>query len=313
MIHNFNEMLADEGYRPPQRLAVAAAADRSVLAAVKEARGRGLAQPLLFGDANEIRRICESLHLRLPDDAIVHCASDLDAARLAVQAVSEGRAEVLMKGMIHTDDFLRAVLNKEVGLRTGALLSHVFLCEIDAGARLLFVTDAAMNIAPDLTQKAQILLNAVYLARIFRIEKPKVAVCAAVEVVNPAMPHTLEAAALSKMSDRGQFKDCIIDGPFALDNAVSPHAARVKKIHSPVAGHADIVLCPDVESGNMMVKCFAHLAGGRLAGVIVGAAAPIVLTSRADNAEAKMLSIAVATRMAAVTRMEKLKIGKVRY
>lgn len=313
VIHNFDEILAEERRHPPLRLAVVAAADRSVLEAVQEATQRGLVQPLLFGDADETRRLADTLRFPLPNDAIVGCASDLDAARLGVEAVSQQRADVLMKGMIHTDDFLRAILNKEAGLRTGALLSHVFILEIPNPSRLLLVTDAAMNIAPDLTQKAQILLNAVFLGRVFGLEKPKVAVCAAVEVVNPAMPHTLDAAALAKMSDRGQFKDCVIDGPLALDNAVSANAARVKNIDSPVAGQADILLCPDIESGNMVVKTFAHLGNGRLAGVLVGAAAPIVLTSRADTSEAKMLSIAVATRMASVSNTEKLRIGKVRY
>jgi phosphate butyryltransferase len=221
---------------------------------------------------------------------------------------------MLMKGHVHTDDFLRAVVHHESGLRClDVRMSHVFILEAKTVGRLLFVTDGAMNIAPDLEQKAQIALNAVYLARCFGIEKPKVGVVAAVELVNPNMPATLDAAAFAAMDRRGQVPYCIVDGPFGLDNAVSVEAARVKGITGPVAGQCDILLMPDIEAGNIMVKTFSFLGGGRTAGVVVGATVPIVLTSRADMPDARLFSLATAALMANMARDACLKIGKVHY
>jgi phosphate butyryltransferase len=275
---------------PVRRVAVAAAQSESVLASVKDARERNIATPVLVGDEAEIRRLAEQVGLDLKDVPVIHEADEVVAARAACAEVRAGRADVLMKGQIHSDDFLRAVLDRENGLRAGYVMSHVFIMETRSLGRLTLVTDGAMNIAPDVVTKAEIVLNAVYLARLLGIERPKVCVLAAVELVNPAMP-----------------------APFALDNAVSTLAAEVKKIDSPVAGLGDILLVPDIESGNMLVKCFSFLAGGRVAGVVVGAAAPVVLSSRADTAESKMYSIATAVFMVNLHRDRKLKVGKVHY
>ncbi len=313
ILRNFDEVLEAAKKRPPQRVAVAAAHDLSLLEAVKEAMQQGLARPILVGDAERIRGLGASIGLHVQQMNIVDVPDEIRAAREAARMAREGEADVVMKGHIHSDDFLRAILDREIGLRTGVIMSHIFIFEMPDRDRLLFVTDCAMNIAPDLTQKAQIILNAVYLARLFGYERPKVGVVAAVELVNPAMPATLEAAALAKMSERGQFPDCIIDGPFGFDNVISLAAARIKGIESPVAGRADIVLVPDIEAGNILAKAFAHLVRGRLAGVVVGASAPVVLTSRADSAESKFFSIACAALMAELSRTEKVKVGKVHY
>jgi len=244
----------------------------------------------------------------------VHEAEPIKAIAGAVRMVSSGEADVLMKGFIHTDDFLRGVLNKEFGLRTGSIMSHVFVAEIREQDKLLFITDSSMNIAPDLEQKAAILLNAAYLASLFGVQNPKVAALAAVELVNPAMPATLDAAALAKMADRGQYVPvCTVDGPFALDNAVSPAAARHKRITGPVAGQADILLVPTIECGNILAKSLVYFGGHRLVGLLVGAKAPVVLTSRADSTESKLLSMAAAVLMVNVGRTLRLKAGKVHY
>ena len=312
-MRNFEEVLQAVEAADPRSVAVAAANEISIIEALKKAQESDVGIPTFFGDARNIRSMAVEIGWSLPDERIVDVPDPLEAAAQAVLAVREGRCDVLMKGQIHTDDFLRAVLDKEKGLRTGVTMSHVFVMEVSGREKLLFVTDGAMNIAPDLVRKAEIILNAVYLANAFGLEMPKVAVLAAVEVVNPAMPATVEAAALAKMGDRRQFPGCIIDGPFGLDNAINIAAAKIKNIESPVAGQADILLVPDIESGNMLVKCFSHLGGGRTAGVLVGASAPVVLTSRADTAEDKFLSIAVAVLMANMTRIGRVKIGRVHY
>ena len=313
MIRSFDGICAAVAAEPVRTVAVANAGERSILQALQAAEREDVARPILIGNAARIRELAAELSSALSDAAVVDAADEITAARHAVELVRAGRADMLMKGQIHTDDFLRALLDKEIGLRAGVLMSHVFLLELRDSDRLLLVTDGAMNIAPDLAQKAQILLNAVYLANLLGNERPRVGVLAAVELVNPAMPATMDAAVLAKMSDRGQFPQCVIDGPFAMDNAISLAAARQKKIESPVAGQADILLVPDIEAGNILVKTFAFLGAGRVAGVLVGAGAPVVLSSRADSAESKMLSIATAALMANLCRSGKLKIGKVRY
>ena len=313
MITSFDQLLDAIAEYPVRTVAVAVAEKEGILSAVADAMRLNVARPLLVGRRAAIEQAACAAGLPLDGVEIVDVADDLAAAAAATTAVHEGRADILMKGHIHTDDFLRAVLDKEHGLRTGAIMSHVFVLETTARGRLTFVTDGAMNIEPDLSKKADIILNAVYLARCFGVACPKVGVLAAVEVVNPAMPATLDAAALSTMQARGQFPDCIVEGPFALDNAVSVEAARVKGLQGDVAGECDILVTPDIESGNILSKSFAFLAGGRVAGVLVGAAAPVVLTSRADTAEAKLYSIAVAVLMANLVRSERLKIGQVHF
>lgn len=278
-------------------IAVAAAEDEEVLEAVLDALNRNLANFILFGDREKINTMLELKkhdHKGSQNLKIVHADSKAYAADLAVKSVFNREADVLMKGNIPTNLILKSVLNKEFGLRTGNALSHVAVFEIPGYDRFTIVTDAGMNIAPDLEQKAQITKNAVSIARSIGIDVPKVAPIAAVEVVNPVMQATLDAAALTMMNRRGQIPDCIIDGPLALDNAVSSLAAEHKGIHSDVAGNADILLVPTIEVGNVLYKSLIYFAKAKVGAVIAGAKAPIVLTSRADSAQSKLFSLALA-------------------
>ena len=311
---NFDELLEAVEAHPLRKVAVAVAQDPSVIQAVVEARRRNIAEAVLVGDAGAIRSAAESAGMGLEGLEVMDEPDPIAAVAAATRIVSTGKADILMKGYVHTDDFLRGVLDKDHGLRTGAIMSHVFVVEMRPWDRLVFITDGAMNIAPDLEQKAAILLNAVYLASVFGLAEPRVAVLAAVELVNPKMPATLDAAALGTMADRRQYMpNCIVDGPFALDNAISVRAARHKRITGPVAGRADILVVPDIEAGNILAKSLVYFGGHRIIGLLVGAKAPVVLTSRADTHEAKLLSIAGAVLMVNMTRRLKLKIGRVHY
>ncbi|MDQ0976010.1 phosphate butyryltransferase [Neobacillus niacini] len=279
-------------------VAVAVAEDEEVIEAVIEALKRNLANFILFGDNEKINTIFNVKHNDQQKSnkslTVVHADSNTMAAELAVRAVSTKEATVLMKGNIPTSVLLKAVLNKEYGLRTGNILSHVAVFEIPGYDRFTIVTDAGMNIAPDLEEKAQIIRNAAAIARAIGIEYPKVAPIAAVEVVNPAMQATIDGAALTVMNKRGQITGCIVDGPLALDNAVSALAAEHKGIQSEVAGRADILLVPAIEVGNVLYKSLIYFAKAKVGAVIAGARAPIVLTSRADSAESKLYSLALA-------------------
>ncbi|MBO8176729.1 MAG: phosphate butyryltransferase [Bacillus sp. (in: Bacteria)] len=278
-------------------VAVAAAEDAEVIEAVSLAVEKNLGRFLLFGNEEKTKQLLQEHAPILMDNEaikIVHANSSAEAAELAVKAVRNNEANALMKGHVPTAVILKAVLNKEWGLRTGNVLSHVAVFEVPGYDRFTIVTDAAMNIAPDLEQKAQIANNAVNIARAIGIDTPKVAPIAAVEVVNPAMQATLDAAALTQMNKRGQIPNCIIDGPLALDNAVSVEAAEHKGIKSDVAGHADILLVPNIETGNALYKSLIYFAKAKVGAVIAGAKAPIVLTSRADSAESKLYSLALA-------------------
>ncbi|MCA1030669.1 phosphate butyryltransferase [Bacillus timonensis] len=278
-------------------VAVAAAEDEEVIEAVVEAIKHNLAHFLLFGDRENIIELLEtkgqdlSKHEKI---SIIHTISSEKSCEQAVKAVSSNDAEVLMKGNVPTATILKAVLNKDYGLRTGKVLSHVAVFEVKGYDRFTIVTDAAMNIAPDLEQKVQIINNSVSIARSIGIDTPKVAPIAAVEVVNPSMQATLDAAALTQMNRRGQIKNCIVDGPLALDNAVSHVAAKHKGITSDVAGQADILLVPTIEVGNTLYKSLIYFANAKVGAVIAGAKAPIVLTSRADSSESKLFSLALA-------------------
>ncbi|WP_066173514.1 phosphate butyryltransferase [Bacillus marinisedimentorum] len=280
------------------KVAVAAAEDSSVLEAVARALGEGLASFQLFGDEKRITELIKTM----PSDEnmfkhgaeIIDCPTQTDAARRAVASVSSGNAQIVMKGMVPTAILLKAVLHKEYGLRSNNILSHVAVFEFPDRDKLLFLTDSAMTIKPDLDQKVQILNNAVETARSLGIETPKAAVLAAVETVNPAMEAATDAALLAAMNNRGQITGCIVDGPLAFDNAVSAEAARQKGLHSPVAGNADILLVPAIETGNSLYKSFIYFGNARVGGIIAGARAPIVLTSRADTAESKLYSLAMA-------------------
>ena len=311
---NFEQLLNLIKDKPVRTVAVAAADDESVIEAVRMAQQNDIAKAILVGRKEGILAKAAKFNLTLSEQDVIDEADDIKAAAEAVKLVSAGKADILMKGYIHTDDFLRAVLNRETGLRTGVVMSHVFIIEVPEFDRLLFITDGAMNIAPDLQQKAEIILNAVHLANLFGVMRPKVAVLAAVELVNPNMPVTLDAAVLAKMSEREQFRpEVIIDGPFALDNAISEIAAKHKKIDGPVAGAADILMVPDIEAGNMLAKSLVYFGHYRLAGILMGASAPVVLTSRADSAESKMLSMAAAVMKVTAQRLLRLKIGKLHY
>lgn len=284
----------DRPFQERVPIAVAAAAEADVLNAVFDASKKGIVDPILVGDEGEIRRISEQEAIELDPIRIVDVADPAEAAHAAVALVAAGEASMLMKGLVDTSALLKAVLDRNHGLRSGSVLSHLALFEIDRFPRPLAVTDAAMNIRPDLETKRAILENAVSFLHQLGYSEPKVAVLAAKEKVNEKMPATVDAAKLAEAARRGEITGCVVDGPFALDNAVSPEAAAVKGIVSPVAGEADILLVPQIESGNILYKALAFLAPSRNAGVIVGAKAPIVLTSRADSKAAKRLSIALA-------------------
>ncbi len=293
MLKNFTDVLDAVRGMPPKKVVVAVAQDEAVLEAVKGAKEQGLAEFMLVGDVSKIQAIAAQLGIDLDGLEVIHEPDDRQAAYRAVTLVSGGQADVLMKGLINTADLLRAVLDKEVGLRTGRVLSHVAVYDMPGFDRLIMVTDGGMNIAPTVKQKADIIYNSLDLANVLGINPAKVAVLAAVEVVNPNMPATLDAVELKKMGTAGQFGDAIIDGPLALDNAVSLEAAKHKGINSPVAGLADILVVPDIEAGNMLGKSMLYFAGGRMAGLVMGAAKPIVVTSRADTHAAKIMSIAL--------------------
>ncbi len=313
MIRSLDEILEAIKGEEMRRVAVAVADDESVLTALQDARVRGMADAILVGHEMNVRAAAEKVGFDLSETAIVHEPSATRACVRAASLVRENQADVLMKGHVHTDDFLRGVLDKEQGLRTGSIMSHVFLLDTRHLGRITMVTDGAMNIAPDLLTKGAIIMNAVYLAHHLQMECPRVGVLCAVELVNPAMPTTLDAAALAQMSRRGQFPRCVVDGPLALDNALSVVAARHKGIESEVAGNCDILLVPNIECGNALTKSYTYLARSLTAGVLVGAAAPVVLTSRADSAESKMYSIATAVLMATMRRDSRMKVGKVHF
>ncbi|CDQ17876.1 phosphate butyryltransferase [Halobacillus karajensis] len=281
----------------PKNVAVAQAADEEVLKAVKMARDSNLADFLLVGDKGDIENKAQAVGLDLTQGGIsvVH-ATHYETARTAVKAVHDGEAHVVMKGQIDTKSLLKAVLDKEYGLRKGSVLSHVALFEIPGRDKLIFLTDSAMNITPSLQEKTQIIENAVEVAVYAGWNCPKVAMLAAVEVVNPAMEATQDAAIVTQMNRRGQIKGCIVDGPLAFDNAVDPKAAEQKGVTSEVAGQADILVVPSIEVANALYKSFIYFAKGKVAGVISGAKAPIVLTSRADNAQSKIYSLALALK-----------------
>ncbi|PFE96825.1 phosphate butyryltransferase [Bacillus thuringiensis] len=294
------EYLIDQAAGQPKKtVAVAVAEDHEVIEAVVKAIKLQLAQFRLYGNQEKIMGMLQEHGLQTSEHVeVIAAMSNAEAAELSVKAVRNGEADVLMKGNIPTANILKAVLNKEWGLRKGSVLSHVAAFEVPNYDRLIFVTDAAMNIAPDVTQKAAIIQNTVEVARAIGIDLPKVAPIAAVEVVNPAMQATIDAAMLTQMNRRGQIKDCIVDGPLALDNAVSQIAAEHKGIVSDVAGKADILLVPTIEAGNVLYKSLVYFADAKVGAMIAGAKAPIVLTSRADSAETKVYSLALAVATA---------------
>lgn len=296
MITNMEELLQAAQTAEPVRVAVAAADDEAALSAVVLAASLKIADAVLFGNKDNIAAILKNI----PDGDKQHfevndVADEVEAAALAVDAVRKGGCQILLKGKIKTAYLLKAVLDGEHGLRQDRLLSDVFLFENSRRRdnRLMAITDGGVTLKPDLKQKVEIIENAVFVMHALGYDNPKVALLSAIETINPGIPSTLEAATITKMNQRGQIKGCIIDGPLALDNAVSREAAITKKITSPVAGMADILVCPEIESANMLAKSTTYFADFRLAHVIVGATAPVLIPSRADSADSKLLSVAL--------------------
>jgi len=278
---------------PPIRCAVVHPCDRDSLNGALEAAKRNLIIPVLVGPERKIRAVAENENVDLSPYEIVSTEHSHAAAEKAVEMARAGHVDALMKGSLHTDELMSAVVPSATGLRTARRISHVFVIDVPTYPRLLLVTDAAINIAPDIEVKADIAQNAIDLAHVLDIEMPKVAILSAVETVNRKIPSTVDAAALCKMADRGQITSGILDGPLAFDNAISPTAAAAKNIVSPVAGVADILLVPDLESGNILAKQLQYLAGADTAGIVLGTRVPIVLTSRADPVRERLASTAV--------------------
>ncbi len=276
------------------RMAVAHPCDQVSLEGALQARKDGIVEPILVGPVAKIQKVAADIGESLDGVEIVDAPHSHAAAATAVQLVAAGKADIVMKGSLHSDEILGAVLSKEGGLRTARRLSHVFIMDVPTYDDVLFITDAAVNIFPDLPSKADILQNAIDLHWGLGLDRPRVAILSAVETVTPKIPSTIEAAALCKMTDRGQISGADVDGPLALDNAIDVEAARVKGIVSEVAGRAQILMVPDLEAGNMLAKNLTFLAGADAAGIVLGARVPVVLTSRADSIIARRASCAVA-------------------
>ena len=286
----------------PVPTAVAHPCEATALAGAVEAAKQNLIVPLLVGPAARISETAAEAGIDLGDLTIIDVPHSAAAAAKAVELIREGKAEILMKGSLHTDELMAAVVSREKGLRTGRRISHVFVMDVPTYHKVLIVTDAAINIAPTLEDKVDICQNAIDLAISLGLEKPKVAILAAVETVNSKMPATLDAAALCKMAERGQIQGGILDGPLAFDNAISKQAAETKGIKSAVAGDPDILLAPDLEAGNILAKQLTFLANADSAGMVLGARVPVVLTSRADSVRSKIASCAVAKLVAHARR-----------
>ncbi len=280
-----------------KNLVVAAAADEPVLEAVCTARREKIIEPILVGNKSEIIKIADKLNLQISDVEIIDEPDDAKASAISVKLIRDGRAEILMKGFVQTSTLLKAVLDKENGLRKGNLLSHFALMESQFYHKLIAIADGGVNIAPTFEEKVTILENSVEVFHKLDYDCPKVAIVGAVETVNPKMETTIHAAMLTQMNRRKQIKGCKVDGPFALDNAVSKEAAKHKGIESDVAGDADIMIVPNIDAGNLIYKCMGFLGGATSAAIIMGAKVPIILTSRADSDRSKLMSIALAAAM----------------
>ncbi len=294
LFRNYQEMIEKARSLGPVSMSVAVAQDRDVLEAVKMAEDAGIARAILVGNEDAIRSRADEVGLRR-DMEIIHEGDDFKAALKAVELVSTGRAGILMKGLVNTSVFMKAVLDKEVGLRTGNLLSHLAVFEIPNAKKLLFHTDGGINVAPDLEQKKQILINALYALKEMGVINPKVAVLTANEKVSEKMPATVDASKLTMMNNDGLIPvSCVLEGPIALDVATDPHAAEHKGIASRITGEVDLLLFPNIEAGNIMGKTLIHYAGAKMAGIVLGTSHPVVLASRAETAEGKLNSIALA-------------------
>jgi phosphate acetyltransferase len=298
----YERLVAFAATLPPTPTAVAHPCDHDSLSAVIEAARLKLIAPILVGPRAKIEAAAKEGNLDLGDLPIVDAAHSHAAAECAVQLVHEGRAQALMKGSLHTDELMGAVVARATGLRTERRVSHCFIMDVPGRAEALIITDAAVNITPTLDEKRDIVQNAIDLAHALRFPVVRVAILSAMETVNSKVPSTLEAAALCKMADRGQITGGILDGPLALDNAINEEAAKIKGIESPVAGHANVLVVPDLEAGNMLAKSLTFLAGADAAGIVLGAKVPIILTSRADSVITRLASCAVASMVALARR-----------
>ena len=298
MSKSFEELISKENQKTLKKVSVSNAQDEPVLQAVKAAKEQNIATAILVGDEAKIREIAASIDMDLTDFEIINEPDTEAAALKAVELVHNGEADILLKGLLETKTFLKSVLNKEVGLRTGKMLSHVCVFEIEGIDRLLFFTDVAFNTYPTLADKVNIINNAVEVAHACGIECPKVAPLCAVETVNPKMQPTVDADNLTKMYEGGDFKGCQIYGPLSMDLAIDPEAAVHKGVDNPVAGHADILLFPNIDAGNITYKILVRTANVKIGNVLVGTSAPVVLTSRSDDFQTKLNSIALATVIA---------------
>ncbi|WP_201860575.1 phosphate acetyltransferase [Microvirga soli] len=298
----YDRLIATAQSLPKLKVAVAHPCDAASMSAVFEAVGLGLIEPILVGPPDKIRAAAAALNKDLSTARIVEATHSHAAADKAVELIKAGEAEALMKGSLHTDELMGAVVRREGGLRTARRVSHCFVMDVPGHDTALIITDAAVNIAPTLEDKVHIVQNAIDLARALRVDPVWVAILSAMETVNPKVPSTIEAAALCKMADRGQITGGILDGPLALDNAIDLGAATIKKIQSPVAGQANVLVVPDLEAGNMLAKSLTFLADADAAGIVLGARVPIILTSRADSTITRLASCAVASLVADAQR-----------
>ena len=297
VISSFSALKSRLQHLSPREAVVAAAHDEHTLQAVLAARRDGLIRPILVGRRNEIRSIARSLGEELSPEQIVDAQDDLECAARSVALIREGKGDILIKGMLQTGTLLKAVVHRETGIRASQVMSHVAILDVPRYHKLLFITDGGMVVAPNLEQKGHILKNAVDFCRFLGYERPKAAALCAVETVNPAMPETGDALSLKEAGERGEFGPCIVEGPISLDLATDREAALVKGYHSPVAGDADILLVPAIAVGNVLGKALYGLAGGQMAGVVLGAAVPITINSRGATPEEKYYSILLCAAM----------------
>lgn len=296
MIHDLTELLNKAKQRPLRRIVVVAAEDENVLKSLQSAMNEGIIAPILVGNREKIEAIAQQIEFDISEVEIIDSTyKDDGSVAIAINLIRNGKADILMKGLIHTSELLKGVIDKQRGLPIAQLLSHVALFQSPYYHKVFCITDVAMNIAPDLETKVKILKNAVNLFHLLGIENPKVAIAAAVEKVNPKMETTVHAAKIKEMNKNGDIKGCIVDGPLAIDLAINREAAISKGVVSEVAGDCDIVIVPDIEAGNMVYKTLNFLGGAKSAAIITGASVPIVLTSRSDDDETKLHSIALAS------------------
>ncbi|MGC8872967.1 MAG: bifunctional enoyl-CoA hydratase/phosphate acetyltransferase [Chloroflexia bacterium] len=298
-ITNFDQLLAEARRVGPKRIAIAGADEHEVLLAAQQATEQGIAHCILVGNLERMHQVAREHGISLYGMSMLDEPDAEKTIRRVISLAREGEAHVIMKGNVSTGSLLHLVLNREIGLRTGRLLSHVGVFEVPGYDRFIFITDGGVNISPTVDQKLEIILNALDVAHRLGIREPKVALIAATELLSPHIPASLDALALAKMAEQGWIEGAVVDGPLALDTAVSPEAAAIAEARGPVAGHADILVVPDVDTGNMVAKVITFFVRGRMAGVVMGAKVPLVISSRADLHEVKLVSMALGVVLAA--------------